>query len=150
MNDRIPLPNLPPEKLWRETIPASPNLIKELNNPIALIANNIPDLLVPKHRHGGTAIVPAPSHPIYLFQSSAGSDFPQPVRAGDGEGDGDEVFEGAEGADDEGAVGPGAGEGGEEVEVEGRGCEVAGGHEGEEGRRAGVGAGGGRWGQLLH
>lgn len=148
--------------------------VEELDDIIALIAHHLLLPAVPQHRHRRPAAVAAAPQIVDLLQRSAPiraiqtsshdilgggggggggggfTELPEAVGAGGGDGDCDGGFEAFEGADDEGAVGPGAGEADVEVEVlagEGGGGGVG---KAEGGGGAGVAAAGVGGGELGH
>lgn len=109
-----------------------------MNDIITLVANDIVFLGIPKHWHRGTSSIPSFPQSINFLQSSTlisvirtrdkdilirswnivvELEFPRAVSARGGNGDGNGVFEALEGPDDEGAVGPGAGEAHVEVKM---------------------------------
>lgn len=126
---------------------------EELDDLDALVADHLTAVGVPEQRHGRPALEPAAPHGVHLPElalpvepvGAVRREGPRAVVAGDGDGDREAGLEAEERADDEGAVGPGAGEAHVEVEP-GAGRPRDG---GEAGRRAGEGAGGGVRGREL-
>lgn len=126
---------------------------EELDDLDALVADHLTAVGVPEQRHRRPALEPAAPHGVHLPElalpvepvGAVRREGPRAVVAGDGDGDREAGLEAEERADDEGAVGPGAGEAHVEVEP-GAGRPRDG---GEAGRRAGEGAGGGVRGREL-